>query len=78
MKELKLRSAVADSEVVWTRHRANNTFMGQHTGVMDPHERKSVYVGSSLIEEAGEGIFANKIFSPGDLVSYYSGQKTYM
>ena len=32
--------------------------MGQHPTVMDPHERKSVYVKTSNIPGSGEGLFA--------------------
>ena len=77
MKELKLKHSAKDSVIVWDKHKTNATYIGQHPTVMDPHEKKSVYAGESLIGGAGEGIFANRIFSPGDLVSYYSGHKTY-
>ena len=44
---------------------------------MDPHERKSVFVKTSLIPGANEGLFARRAFSPGEIVSYYSGQRTF-
>ena len=40
---------------------------------MEPHERRSVYIGSSHITGGGEGIFARRSFSPGELVSYFNG-----
>ena len=45
---------------------------------MDPFEKKSVFVDQSSIFTAEEGLFAQRMFSPGDLISYYSGQKTYL
>ena len=42
---------------------------------MDPFERKSVFVGSSTTDGANEGLFARRSFRPGDLVSYFSGQR---
>ena len=78
MKELKLRASTTNSDIVWNKVVTNDTFVGQHPRIMDPHERKSVYVGASRIDGAGEGLFARRIFSPGDLVSYYSGHKTYL
>ena len=44
---------------------------------MDPHERKSVFVKTSLIPGSNEGLFARRAFSPGEIVSYFSGQRTY-
>ena len=44
---------------------------------MDPFDKKSVYVGMSSNSGAGEGLFARRRFSPGDLVSYYRGWKTF-
>ena len=43
---------------------------------MDPHERKSVFVKTSLIPGSNEGLFARRAFSPGEIVSYFSGQRT--
>ena len=40
---------------------------------MEPHERRSVYIGSSLISGGGEGVFTRRSFSPGELVSYFNG-----
>ena len=44
---------------------------------MDPHERKSVYVSDSLIPGSDEGLFARRSFMPGDIVSYFSGTRTF-
>ena len=51
--------------------------IGQHPTVMDPHERKSVFVKTSLIPGSNEGLFARRAFSPGEIVSYFSGQRTF-
>lgn len=40
---------------------------------VEPHESKSVYVSSSEITGAGEGLFAKRTFLPGELVSYFNG-----
>ena len=50
--------------------------IGQNPTVMDPHERKSVFVKTSLIPGSNEGLFARRAFSPGEIVSYFSGQRT--
>ena len=44
--------------------------------MIDPFERKSVFVDTSTVEGANEGLFAKRHFRPGDLVSYFSGQRT--
>ena len=51
--------------------------IGQNPTVMDPHERKSVFVKTSLIPGSDEGLFARRAFSPGEIVSYFSGQRTF-
>lgn len=51
--------------------------IGQNPAVMDPHERKSVFVKTSLIPGSNEGLFARRAFSPGEIVSYFSGQRTF-
>ena len=51
--------------------------IGQNPTVMDPHERKSVFVKTSLIPGSNEGLFARRAFSPGEIVSYFSGQRTF-
>ena len=40
---------------------------------MEPHERRSVYIGTSLVSGGGEGIFARRSFLPGELVSFFNG-----
>jgi hypothetical protein len=66
-------------ETVWER--AGEEMVRKHlekfATVMDPYEKKSVYVGLSSIPGAGEGLFARRRMSPGDLVSYFGGWKTF-
>ena len=60
----------------WIRDETNATYIGAHPKIIDPHEMKSVYIGNSLMLGAGEGLFARKMFLPGDMVSYFNGVKT--
>ena len=43
---------------------------------LDPFERKSVYVEDSTLPDAGEGLFARRPISKGQLISYFSGWRT--
>ena len=76
-KELLLEPAGKDGGVRWKKEETDHRYTGQHPQVMDPYERKSVYVGQSLIPGSGEGLFARRYFLPGDIVSYFGGTKTY-
>ena len=73
MKEIMVEQAVSDGEVRWEKEEATQWFITRHPQVMDPHERKSVYVGESLIPGSDEGLFARRSFMPGDIVSYFRG-----
>eukprot|EP00091_Calanus_sinicus_P013606 TRINITY_DN30199_c0_g1_i1.p1 TRINITY_DN30199_c0_g1~~TRINITY_DN30199_c0_g1_i1.p1 ORF type:complete len:288 (-),score=95.93 TRINITY_DN30199_c0_g1_i1:1-864(-) len=77
IKELMVEPAVKDGGVRWEKQEANHWFIGKNPLVMDPHERKSVYVGESLIPGSEEGLFARRAFMSGDIVSYFSGTKTF-
>ena len=77
VKELKLKPSKHDKDVVWEKEETNASYIGKNPKVMDPHERKSVYVGNSTNPKANEGIFARRQFSPGDIVSYFGGQKLF-
>ena len=57
--------------IAWRREETNATWLGSWPGVMDPHERRSVYVARSGIPDSGEGLFARRSFLPGELVSYF-------
>ena len=98
LKEIIVAPVEHDPEVIWRKDPNSNKltlphYVGQHPTVMDPHERKSVYVHKSGIDGANEGLFARlkklsrnnlykrlnfyrRNFRPGDLISYFSGQKT--
>ena len=76
IKELLVETAANDGNVRWIKEEANHTYAEKHQQVMDPYERKSVYVGDLLIPGSGEGLFARRSFLPGDIVSYFSGTKT--
>ena len=63
MKEIKVRSSKHDPDVVWRREMnidqpALPHYIGQHPTVMDPFERKAVYVKQSFIKAANEALFA--------------------
>ena len=74
VKELKFKEA-EPYHVTWTRDVSNDTYIGAHPKIMEPHERKSVYVGRSKGGK-DDGVFARRSFKQGDLVSYFNGIKT--
>ena len=76
VKELKLKTSAQSPDVRWER--AVGTKYGKNPRVMDPHERKSVYVGQSTKPRANEGLFARRKFTRGDLVSYYGGERQFL
>ena len=76
IKELKVEAS-SEVTVTWKREETNSTHIGQHPKIMDPHEKKSVYVDQSFIPRAKEGLFALRKFLPGDLISYLGGIKTF-
>ena len=43
-----------------------NLYIGQHPKIMDPHEKKSVYVDQSFIPRSKEGVFVVRKFLPGE------------
>ena len=77
VKELRIEAAQYDSEVVWEKDETSLRYIGKNRKVMDAYERKSVYVKKSTNPVAFEGLFARRNFLPGDIVSYYGGQKVY-
>ena len=46
MKELRFEKA-RPFNVNWNRDVADDSYMGAHPLIMDPHERKSVYIANS-------------------------------
>ena len=74
VKELKVVNT-KPLHVTWTRDVANDTYIGAHPHIADPHERKSVYETDSMGGK-DDGVFARRSFQKGDLVSYFNGIKT--
>ena len=78
IKEIQLSLSTRDN-TVW-RLADTETLLRSFARSVEPHERKSVYIGKSLVAGdtavTGQGIFARRLFLPGDLVSYFSGVKT--
>ena len=63
LKEIIVSPSKHDPDVIWRQDPNINKltlphYVGQHPTVMDPHERKSVYVHTSAIDGANEGLFA--------------------
>ena len=78
VKELKLEHSKHNSDVIW-ENTGNTLYQyGKNPRVMDPQERKSVYVGQSTNPRANEGLFARKHFKHGDIVSYYGGERLFL
>ena len=76
-KELLIEPTKRDETVRWKKEETNQWYIGQNPRVMDPYEKKSVYVGQSLIPVSDEGLFARRFFLPGDIVSYFGGTKKF-
>ena len=77
IKEIGLMLNTRDN-TVW-RPADSESSLRSFARSMEPHERKSVYIGKSRVEGdssvSGEGIFARRLFLPGDLVTYFAGVK---
>ena len=58
IKELELEPSKHNSDVVWENTGNTLNQYGKNSRVMDPQERKSVYVGESTNPRAHEGLFA--------------------
>ena len=78
LKELKLEKSAHNQGVMWENTGSKLRQYGKNPRVMDPHERKAVYVGESTNPRAEQGLFARRKFSPGDLVSYYGGERVFL
>ena len=77
IKEIMVETADNNELVRWEKEEATQWYIGRHPQVMNPHERKSVYVGDSQIPGSDEGLFARRSFMPRDIVSYFSGTRTF-
>ena len=70
VKEIKLAKPKKDAPIMkFTR--PNRIRLGDKPTVVDPYEQNHVYVKTT--EGMGEGLFARKNISQGDVVAYYSG-----
>ena len=78
VKELKLEPSKHNSDVKWENTGSTLYQYGKNPRVLDPQERKSVYVGQSTNARANEGLFARKYFKAGDIVSYYGGERLFL
>ena len=77
IKEIRMRPSEYGKDVIWEKEETNVNNIGKNRKVMDPYERKSVYVAQATNPLANEGLFAKRKFSRGDIVSYYGGQKLF-
>lgn len=73
IKQIKTKYKNVDQ--IWEADDPEMWSAGKTPTIMDPHERKSVFVSNSTIAGADEGLFAKRDFQPGDLISYYGGVK---
>ena len=78
VKELKFEHSAYEKGTIWEKEETNVTYIGKNRQVMDPYERKSVYVKESSNPSAKEGLFAKRKFVQGDIVSYYGGLKLFV
>ena len=77
IKEIRMRPLEHEKEVIWEKEETSVNNIGKNRKVMDPYERKSVYVALATNPLANQGLFARRKFSRGDIVSYYGGQKLF-
>jgi len=75
VKELKTQTSKRYENVSWERKEPENLHFKEYGKIMDPYERKSVYIGNSTLPGANLGLFARRNFSRNDLVSYFGGIK---
>jgi histone-lysine N-methyltransferase SETD7 len=61
---------------VWRRETYPGEYLRANAQRMDPFDRRAVYIATSHIPGANEGVFAKRDFLPGQLVSYFVGQQT--
>ena len=73
MKEVLTRPYSRYSDLGWESEPRRLNDIGRRPTVSDPFERRSVYVRESSIPGSGDGLFARRPFTAGQLVSYYSG-----
>ena len=70
MKEIKLAKPKKDASIVkFTR--PNRIRFGDNPGIVDPFEQNHVFVKTTKL--MGDGLFARKNITVGNVVAYYSG-----
>ena len=69
IKEIKIAKPKKKSPV-FKYHGLSTIRIGDQPTVMDPFEIKNVYIQTGPF---GDGVFAKRNFSQGDLIMYYSG-----
>ena len=69
IKEIKIAKP-KDNSAVFQTSPISTVRIGTQPTLMDPYEKSNVYVRTG---EFGDGMFAKKNFSKGDLVMYYTG-----
>ena len=79
VKQIEVKN-IENDETVWepSVSNLNRKHFEKYSKVMDPFEKKSVYVDKSTILSAGEGLFARREMARGDLISYFSGIQTFL
>ena len=55
----------------------NDTFIATRPGLMDPHDRKNVFIGQSALTFAGEGMFARRDIPAHVMFVSYAGLYVY-
>jgi len=73
----QIKTKIKNPDQIWKFDEQGIDYIGANPTVLDPFERKSVYVGESQLAGGGDGLFAKRNFLPGELVSYFGGLKTF-
>ena len=71
IKEIKVAEPARDGPI-YNFHKINAIRINDKPTLMDPYERKTVYIQDSPVA-TGEGAFAKRDIKSGELVCYYSG-----
>ena len=69
IKEIKIAKPKSDAPRL-TYKRPDRLHMGDQPKVLDPFDRSNIYIKTG---EMGDGIFAKKNITNGDIIAYYSG-----
>ena len=69
LKEIRISKPKPNSPTL-RYSRPTRIRIGDHPLVMDPYERKNIYISDG---EEGDGVFARRNIPKGEVISYYSG-----